>query len=105
MARSGCRFGLPLFSTAHWPAGHWMIRLVEPPLPYCAAVTPVLAHWAKVAVAGAPFSGAQGSTPTWLVLVTVAGLNRSTMFGARMARWNDARKRMSDTGAHCRPTL
>src|ERR1700739_1173717 len=51
---SGFRSGLPPLVVLHWDATHWIT------LPYCAAETPVLAHWAALNCGDAP---AQGSVP------------------------------------------
>src|SRR5690349_16745660 len=105
LAFSGFRSGLPPFSTEHCPDGHCAIRLVEPPLPYWAAVTPVLEQAPALAVAGLAASPAQGSADTSLVLVMLCGRNRSITLGARIALCNEPRKVMSLTGAHWAPSF
>src|SRR6185312_13755793 len=83
-ALSGASFELPPTSVAHWPDGHCGML----PLPYSAAVTPVRAHCASVAVGLVP---AHGSLPTTVVLVTDCGVNNSMRFGARIARSKEKR--------------
>src|SRR5206468_198575 len=97
LACSACSSGLPPVSTAHCPDGHWGMT------PYCAAVTPVFWHCARVAGWVAP--AAQGSSETWLVLVTDWGVNSSRMFGARIALLYEARRVKPPIGVHSPPTL
>src|SRR4051794_14697244 len=94
---SGLRSGLPPNNPESCPPVPCGIVLVVPPLPYCAAVTPLRSHCSSVADADtmllfASTVGAQGS-PLIAIWLTSCGLNNSMMLGARIARWYDARKR------------
>src|SRR5580698_5464277 len=91
-AVSGFKLGLPPSRPLYWFAGLLMI------LPYSAAVTPEFAQAAAEAEGVEPAHGSDVPSSS-----TRCCRYSSWMFGARTATLYIARRRTSDTGAHCRP--